>query len=260
MLRKLQQGHSEAKTLIVGLLIFVVTCINDLLIDFVGAETSSLVPYGFVAIVLAMSISLANRFTASISELEAEVAGRTFALSAANKSLAEAAKIDPLTGLYNRRGFIEEAETEIKRGFRNGRGFSVILCDVDNFKKFNDQFGHACGDHALMQVSEILRNRLRDVDRAARWGGEEFIVLLPETNSEGAAAVAEKLRVSIADNRFEFQSIRQRITMTLGVAEHRPGETLDACIARADQALYNGKESGRKKVTLGSYKGLSLIS
>ncbi|MEH6611733.1 MAG: diguanylate cyclase [Halioglobus sp.] len=260
MLQKLRQGHSEAKTLIVGLLIFVAACVNDLLIDFVGAETSRLVPYGFVAIVLAMSISLANRFTTSISELETEVAERTSALSAANKSLAEAAKIDPLTGLYNRRGFIEEAETEIKRVFRNGRGFSVILSDVDNFKKFNDQYGHACGDHALMRVSDILRDRLRDVDRAARWGGEEFIILLPETDSEGATALAEKLRASIADNLFEFQSIRQRITMTFGVAEHRAGETLEACIARADKALYEGKESGRNKVTLGSYKGLSLIS
>ena len=111
-----------------------------------------------------------------------------------------------------------------------------------------------------MRVSEILRDRLRDVDRAARWGGEEFILLLPETDSEGAAALAEKLRASIADNLFEFQSIRQRITMTFGVAEHRAGETLEACIARADNALYEGKESGRNKVTLGSYKGLSLIS
>ncbi|MFT6955557.1 MAG: diguanylate cyclase (GGDEF)-like protein [Halieaceae bacterium] len=252
MLQKVQQGHSEAKTLIVGLLIFIAACINDLLIDFVGAETSRLMPYGFLAVMLSMSISLANRFTTSISKLEIEVADRTSALIAANKRLAEAAKIDPLTGLYNRRGFTQEAETEIKRVFRNGRGFSVILSDVDNFKKFNDQYGHACGDHVLMLVSESMRGRLRDVDRAARWGGEEFIFLLPETDSEGATALAEELRASVADNLFEFESIRQRITMTFGVAEHQTGEALEACIARADKALYEGKESGRNKVTLGS--------
>ncbi len=260
MLKKLRQGHGEARTLVAGVLVFAATCINDLLIDFVGAQTQRLVPYGFVAVMLAMSISLANRFTSSLSRLENEVAERTRALSAANQKLAEAAKIDPLTGLYNRRGFISEAETEIKRVFRNGRGFCVVLADVDNFKQFNDQYGHACGDHALLRVSETLRSRLRDVDRAARWGGEEFILLLPETDAAGATALAEKLRESIAENVFEFQSTRHSITMTFGVAEHQAGESLEACIARADAALYTGKEEGRNKVTLGKFPELTLIS
>lgn len=260
LLQKLREGNSEARTLFIGAALFIATCVNDLMIDFVQADTSRLMPFGFVAIMIAMSISLANKFTASLSRLEEEVAERTADLSAANERLALAAKIDPLTGLYNRRGFAEEAETEIKRVFRSGRPFSIIIGDVDNFKDFNDQYGHACGDHVLNRVSDLLRDRTRDVDRIARWGGEEFILLLPETDAVGAGSLAAKLRETIADNLFEFDDKRLRITMTFGVAEHRKGESLEACIARADAALYHGKEHGRNKVMVGSYKGLTLVS
>ena len=260
LFQKLREGNSEARTLFIGAAIFMATCVNDLMIDFVQADTSRLMPFGFVAIMIAMSISLANKFTDSLSRLEEEVAERTADLTAANERLAVAAKIDPLTGLYNRRGFAEEAETEIKRVFRSGRPFSIVIGDVDNFKDFNDQYGHACGDHVLNRVSDLLRERTRDVDRIARWGGEEFILLLPETEAAGAGALAAKLRETIADNLFEFEDRRLRITMTFGVAEHRKGESLEACIARADAALYHGKEHGRNKVMVGSYKGLTLVS
>ena len=260
IIRKLREGNAEARTLCIGALIFLCTCINDLMIDFAQADTSRLMPYGFVVVMIAMSISLANKFTSSLSRLEEEVAERTADLTAANERLAEAAKIDPLTGLYNRRGFAEEAATEIKRVFRSGRSFSVIIGDVDNFKAFNDQYGHACGDHVLHRVADLLNDRTRDVDRIARWGGEEFILLLPETEADGAGALADKLREAIADNLFEFEGKRLRITMTFGVAEHRKGESLEACIARADSALYHGKEHGRNKVMVGSFKGLTLVS
>ncbi|MEP1473100.1 MAG: diguanylate cyclase [Halieaceae bacterium] len=260
IIRKLREGNAEARTLFIGALIFVATCINDLMIDFAQADTSRLMPYGFVVVMVAMSISLANKFTSSLSRLEEEVAERTADLTAANERLAEAAKIDPLTGLYNRRGFAEEAATEIKRVFRNSRAFSVIIGDVDNFKAFNDQYGHACGDHVLHRVADLLKDRTRDVDRIARWGGEEFILLLPETEAAGAGALADKLRETIADNLFEFEGERLRITMTFGVAEHRAGESLEACIARADAALYHGKEHGRNKVMVGTFKGLTLVS
>jgi diguanylate cyclase (GGDEF)-like protein len=260
LVQKLREGNSEARTLFIGAAIFIATCINDLMIDLVQADTSRLMPYGFVAIMIAMSISLANKFTTSFSLLEEEVAERTAALSAANERLAEAARVDPLTGLYNRRGFAEEAATEIKRVFRSGHAFSIVIGDVDNFKAFNDQYGHACGDHVLNRVAGLLKERTRDVDRIARWGGEEFIMLLPETEATGAGALADMLRETIANNLFEFEGKRLRITMTFGVAEHRKGESLEACIARADAALYHGKEHGRNKVMVGSFKGLTLVS
>jgi diguanylate cyclase (GGDEF)-like protein len=259
VVREARAGNGEARTLLVGLLIFLATCVNDLLIDLAHLETSRLIPYGFIAIMLAMAVSLANRFTTMLNELEHEVAERTAELSAANALLAEAARVDPLTGLLNRRGFTEEADAEVVRALRTGRGFTVILADVDNFKNFNDSHGHACGDHVLKRVAAIFGSNVRDVDRVARWGGEEFILLLPETELEGAALLAEKLRQSIADNMFEFEGQRLRITMTFGIAGHSKGESLDACIARADTALYNGKEGGRNKVIVGDYKELFLV-
>ena len=258
--REARAGNTEAKTVLLGAVIFLATGINDLLIDLIHLETTRLAPIGFVAILISMAISLANRFTSMYSALETEVSERTAELSEANRQLAEAARVDHLTGLLNRRGFAEEAEAEIRRMFRSGKGFAVVLADVDNFKQFNDLHGHVCGDHVLKRVAEILQERTRDVDRVARWGGEEFIFLLPETDTEGGAVLAEKLREAIASNLFEFDDQRLGITMTFGIAAFRKGESLDSCISRADTALYHGKEGGRNKVMIGNYKGLSLVN
>ena len=258
--RESRTGNPEAKTILLGTIIFLATGVNDLLIDLAHIETSRLAPLGFVAILVSMAVSMANRFTSMYTALETEVAERTAQLSEANRRLAEAARVDHLTGLLNRRGFTEEAETEVRRMFRSGKSFALVLADVDNFKLFNDQYGHVCGDHVLKRVAAILEERCRDVDRVARWGGEEFIMLLPETDTDGAAVLAEKLRDAVASNLFEFGDLRLSITMTFGVAAFRKGESLDTCIARADTALYHGKEGGRNKVMIGNYKGLSLVN
>jgi diguanylate cyclase (GGDEF)-like protein len=260
MFREARGGNREARTVAAGTFIFLATCINDMLIDLAHFETVRLAPLGFVAILVSMAVSLANRFTTMFGTLETEVAQRTAELSDANEQLAEAARVDHLTGLLNRRGFAEEVEAERQRASRKGTGFAVVLADVDHFKNFNDRHGHACGDHVLKRVSAILQERIRDVDRIARWGGEEFILLLPETDVEGAATLAEKLREAVADNVFEFGDERLGLTMTFGIASHRKGERLEACVARADTALYHGKERGRNKVMIGNYKGLTLVS
>lgn len=253
-------GNSEARTALAGVLVFVATCINDLSRDLAGVETSRLLPYGFVAVMLSMAVSLANRFTLMFNALEDEVAERTADLQAVNLQLADAARHDLLTGLLNRRGFEAAAEDEMARVERSGCEFTVVLADIDNFKQFNDRHGHACGDHVLRRVAGIFGHRLRDVDRAARWGGEEFVFLLPETDANGAARLAEKLRESIAMNLFEYAGKRVNVTLTFGVATHRKGENLDNCIARADTALYHGKERGRNRVMIGSFKGLTLVN
>lgn len=260
ILREARAGNAEARTVAVGTLLFLAACVNDLLIDLAHLETVRLAPIGFVAILIAMAISMANRFTSMFGALETEVAERTAELSEANEKLALAARVDHLTSLLNRRGFTEEAETEIRRVFRTGKEFSVVLADVDHFKRFNDQYGHACGDEVLKQVGAILHERTRDIDQVARWGGEEFILLLPETSTEGAAVLAENLREVIARQLFDYDGEQLGITMTFGIAAHRKGEPLDACIARADAALYTGKERGRNKVMIGNYKGLTLVN
>lgn len=259
ILREARGGNPEARTVALGTVIFLAACVNDLLIDLAHINTLRLAPLGFVAVLIAMAVSMANRFTGMFSALEAEVAERTAELSAANEKLVRAARVDHLTGLLNRRGFNEEAEAESFRAFRSGRQFSVVLADVDLFKQVNDGYGHACGDHVLKRVAATLSERTRDVDRVARWGGEEFILLLPETDAEGAAVLAEKLREAIAENVYEYQGQRLSITMTFGIAEHRKGEALETCIARADTALYTGKERGRNRVMIGRYRGLTLV-
>ncbi|KAA1188908.1 diguanylate cyclase [Pseudohalioglobus sediminis] len=260
LFRETRAGNAEARTVLLGTLIFVCTALNDMLIDLVPLESPRLAPLGFLAVLVSMMVSLANRFTTMYTALETEVAERTAELSEANRQLARVARVDHLTGLLNRRGFTEEAEGEIRRTFRSGKPFCVVLADVDNFKQFNDQYGHVCGDHVLKRTAALLQDRLREVDRVARWGGEEFILLLPETDTEGAAVVAEKLREAVEQNLVAFDDQRLSITMTFGIAAFRKGESLDACIARADTALYHGKENGRNKVMIGNYKGLSLVN
>ena len=259
IVRQALAGNREARTVVVGVLLFVATCINDLMIDLVGVGNTRLVPFGFVAIMLAMSASLANRLTGMLAGLEREVAQRTEALSQANELLAAAARIDPLTNLLNRRGFTAEATDEIHRMYRSGRGFNLVLADIDHFKNFNDLHGHACGDHVLKQAASIFQTKLRAVDRVGRWGGEEFIVLLPETELAGASSLAEKLRQDIAENIFEFSGRPLGITMTFGVSSFQIGDTLDSCIARADAALYRGKKQGRNNVTVCLDEGLAPV-
>jgi diguanylate cyclase (GGDEF)-like protein len=244
----------------VGAVIFFAACCNDLLIDLARLDLHRLLPYGFIAVTLAMAVSLANRLTSMFGQLEAEVAERTEDLLQANRQLEEASRVDPLTGVLNRRGFQAEAEGEIRRHNRSGRSLSIVLADIDQFKRFNDSHGHACGDQVLQQVATLLCQHVRDVDHVGRWGGEEFIMLLPETSDEGATILAEKLRAQVEAEVVKHEDGEYRITMTLGIAVHRRGETLDACIARADTALYAGKERGRNRVMIGSYKGLTVVN
>ncbi len=250
IVRAARAGNQEARTAMVGLAIFTATGINDILIDLAGLGTPRLLPVGFVAIMLSMVISLANRFTTVLNNLESEVAEQTAELRTANEKLAAVASEDPLTGLLNRRGFLSVAAGELQRFQRTGREFSVILGDLDFFKQINDQHGHACGDFVLREVATLLRQRVREIDILARWGGEEFILIVPETSAAGAAALADTLRDSVASHEFRFGALAMAVTMTVGVATFRAGETLEQCVARADQALYRGKEGGRNRIEI----------
>ncbi|WP_167854891.1 sensor domain-containing diguanylate cyclase [Mangrovimicrobium sediminis] len=258
--REVRAGNREARTLLPALALFLATCVNDILIDLANLETIRLMPFGFIAILASMSMSMITRFTRMFGALESEVEQRTSELREVNLQLVQMARVDHLTGVLNRRGFTEEAEEEVARMQRTGTGFSIVLTDVDFFKRFNDRHGHECGDHVLRRVADILKLRTRDIDQIGRWGGEEFILLLPETDAEGAAVLAEKLRIAVEENVFEFRGEQLSLTMTFGVAAFRLGDNLDTCIARADTALYHGKKDGRNKVMIGKYKGLSLVN
>lgn len=171
-------------------------------------------------------------------------------LRAKAKELEFTSHTDALTGLNNRRRVMEKLSEEAVRFQRNQRPFSVIICDVDHFKKVNDTYGHDCGDAALKALTGLMQRHIRKQDCLARWGGEEFLLLLPETNAAGAAVLAEKLRRRIGEFEFSYAGAKIPLTMTFGVAEYIRDYGVDACIVGADSALYKGKTDGRNRVVI----------
>ncbi|MFP5512070.1 MAG: GGDEF domain-containing protein [Alphaproteobacteria bacterium] len=163
------------------------------------------------------------------------------------QALHAASQTDPLTDLPNRRHMVDRLEAELCRVDRSGGGFALIMLDIDHFKEVNDVFGHAAGDQVLVEAAGLLRHNLRGHDLCARWGGEEFLILLPDTDQIQAEAVAEKLRGLIAHHSVAHQGHRIAVTLSLGVAAYRPGRTADDCIQAADDALYIAKRAGRNR-------------
>lgn len=159
---------------------------------------------------------------------------------------------DPLTDLYNRRYIIDKMEAEIERKKRTGNTFSVVMLDIDNFKNINDHYGHACGDYVLKKLSRILSETFRKADFVSRWGGEEFLVVLPDTALEGAVTAAEKLRRRVQSEYFLFEGRMIHITISAGVSECR-GNSVDMTVKNADDALLEGKRSGKNVVHSSSF-------
>ncbi|WP_461570122.1 PAS domain S-box protein [Thermincola ferriacetica] len=152
---------------------------------------------------------------------------------------------DPLTKAYNRRHFLQVLEQEIERTNRTGLPISVILVDLDHFKNINDCFGHAVGDQVLKSLVNMIKQRIRKTDCLARWGGEEFVILLPNTPVEKAAGLAEELREALS--RLDIPGVNS-VTASFGVAGYCPSDTVDTFIMRADNMLYEAKSSGRNCV------------
>ncbi|WP_434708887.1 diguanylate cyclase [Pseudomonas sp. R1-1] len=161
------------------------------------------------------------------------------------------ALIDPLTGLPNRAAWSERLEHEIKQWQQHGNTLSLAMLDLDHFKRINDSYGHLAGDKVLKIIATVLRKRLRGSDFIARFGGEEFVLLLPATPPAVGAKLLEGLRAAIEACPFHFKGERVTITLSMGLASFRAGEHSDAVLKRADQALYRAKNAGRNRVELG---------
>jgi len=166
------------------------------------------------------------------------------------EKLEMVARTDTLTKLSNRFDIIEKMENEKIRFERSQKPFSFILCDIDNFKLFNDQYGHDCGDFVLVSLAERIRSRVRKQDGVSRWGGEEFLLLLPETDLEGGRILAESLKETVSSNCYEYDEHKLEITMTFGVSSFSQVENIEQCIKMADSALYKGKSLGKNCVVL----------
>lgn len=171
-------------------------------------------------------------------------------LMLARQQMETLAMYDGLTNLLNRRAIEEFGEGELNKAIRKDLPFCIILLDIDYFKSVNDQHGHKAGDVVLKQVAKILSGEIRDYDRVGRWGGEEFILILPETHIREALIVAERMRSRIADTQISLENEASiSVHISLGVAcTNKQKNSLSTLIDRADQALYQAKQNGRNQV------------
>jgi diguanylate cyclase (GGDEF)-like protein len=158
--------------------------------------------------------------------------------------------IDPLTGLFNRTFFFAAVEREIARSARSGRGFCLLMMDLDELKQINDRLGHFFGDRVLRGVGEVIRAMGRKIDTAARYGGDEFVVLLPETDPTGAYVLAEKIRLGVADLSVEVNGTVLQPSVSIGVVSYPDdGMTSDELMITADSSMYRSKRAGKNRVT-----------
>ena len=156
--------------------------------------------------------------------------------------------IDGLTQIHNKRSLFETLEKELLRARRYERPLSLLMFDIDFFKRINDQYGHLAGDYVLRELARIVQDRIRRDEMFARYGGEEFVVLLPETPLNGATALAENLRARVANHGFVFQGEKIPVTISIGTALLQEDRTAADLIQRADEKLYEAKRGGRNRV------------
>jgi len=202
------------------------------------------------------------RVQQSQAELEQRVAQRTAELQTANEQLQtevaertrmahlleETARTDFLTKLINRRAMVQQLQSEIARVERAEGNFSVVLVDIDHFKNINDKFGHDIGDEVLKALSRAFQASVREQDMVSRWGGEEFLILLPNTGQSDAIEQAERLRQLLDSEQLRIDRYPHRVTASFGVCEFHPGQSVESVLKQADVALYQAKAQGRNRV------------
>ncbi len=205
----------------------------------------------FVSFIIAVAVAFMTNASMQLHKNAIHALSLTYELKAAKEEAEQMALSDVLTGLNNRRAFYEVGQALFANAHRRRSPISVIMLDVDFFKKINDRYGHATGDKAIIAVAESLRTVIRESDLAGRIGGEEFAVILPETGAEAARLLAERIREEIQKIRIDANGDMVSLTASLGVAQYDgKNNSLDAVIAKADQALYRAKEGGRNQTSL----------
>ncbi len=196
-----------------------------------------------------ISLSAFSLVAADLSRLRRKVGFQNRDLREALATIQELAITDELTGLYNRRHVLEVLEYQKSLADRGSHSFVLAFADLDHFKQVNDDCGHQAGDEVLKRFSNIIRGCIREVDYVARFGGEEFLLVLVQSSLPQALLVAERMRTQVENEEFKVaEGEIIRVTVSLGVAQYEPKESIDAMLARADQALYEAKRKGRNRL------------
>ncbi|MBI9099294.1 MAG: diguanylate cyclase [Spirochaetaceae bacterium] len=241
MVRALGNKREGSAPLLAAYALFSLAVINDILYANQFIQTLYTSPLGFVVFIIIQSQMLTRKFTKSFSQREI--------LARSRDKFKFASITDGLTGLYNVRYLHEILEKSIPHARGAEKPLSVIMADVDNFKQFNDTWGHKQGDEVLKKIAEIIRTSARENDSPCRYGGEEFSVVFPDTTLEMAAEVSERIRLKF-ELAEESDKKMKGITVSIGVAQYQEGESHDELIDRADKALYEAKHRGKNRVVL----------
>lgn len=192
-----------------------------------------------------------NDMVARLRQGREELASINETLREKNVELHEISITDSLTGLYNRKHLMETLDKEVSRSQRHSRSFSLLVIDIDHFKKYNDTYGHLAGDEVLSKLASVFKESIRSSDYAARYGGEEFIIMLPEIGPGQGVEAAERIRHKVAEEIFSGDGESIKVTISVGVACYpKNGEDAESVIRNADAALYEAKELGRNRVIL----------
>jgi two-component system cell cycle response regulator len=207
--------------------------------EFTRAFSLQMLPWGLT---FAMLSSLTGAFYGRSRQAIA-------ALRTSEQRFKEMSITDELTGLYNSRHFFGRLKAEIERTDRYGHPLTLLMLDLDNFKQYNDAFGHLSGDRVLAETGDIIRKSIRKTDSAYRYGGEEFAAILPESGAQESLYFAERIRKSFESRAlFEHKEYGLRVTVSIGVAQYVPEEEISALIRRADENLYAAKNAGKNRI------------
>jgi diguanylate cyclase (GGDEF)-like protein len=205
---------------------------------------------GFQRMARESADALSERYNKQLKQLEkvARISDRyQHMMQDLNQALKEASMRDALTGLANRRLLMERLKEESERTSRHGRQYVLAMLDVDHFKQVNDDHGHDAGDQVLIELARTMEGELRDYDLCGRWGGEEFLILLPEASLSEALSVVERVRHAIRSRPIRIGEVTLSITSSVGLTQHQPGESISTTINRADAALFEAKRAGRDR-------------
>lgn len=228
--------------------VFALAMLLDIKLGKGGQATAMDVAYAAVLLIMLMGCML---LSLRLYQLRVRLRKQRQELAMALEENRELASRDELTGLLNRRHMLELLHLEQRRCMRGPRTMLLAQMDIDHFKSINDTYGHLMGDLALKTFADLVRTSIRNTDVFSRWGGEEFVLLLSDTSVEGAMLTLNRIRQTVQNAEVRSEKGRLRMTVSIGLAEYLPGETIETTLDRADKALYSAKRSGRNQVVLG---------